>query len=87
MEGYRDYWVKNAVSGAKNSAGLVQSRAKPPPPRQEIATNLDGDQVKRCGEEFDSTPTTKMDMGGCLYHAGAHSPITEQTHFTSETKA
>ncbi len=31
MEGYRDYWVKNAVSGAKNSAGLVRSHAKPPP--------------------------------------------------------
>jgi len=24
-------------------------------------------------------------MGGRLYHAGAHSPVSEQTHFTSET--
>jgi hypothetical protein len=31
MEGNRDYWVKNNVSGAENSAGLVQSCAKPPP--------------------------------------------------------
>jgi hypothetical protein len=31
MEGYRDYWVKNAVSGAKNSAGFVQSHEKPCP--------------------------------------------------------
>jgi hypothetical protein len=31
MEGYRDYWVKNAVSGAKNATGLVPSRVKPPP--------------------------------------------------------
>jgi hypothetical protein len=31
MEGYRDYWVKNAVSGAKNSAGFVWSHEKPTP--------------------------------------------------------
>ncbi len=36
MEGYRDYWVKNAVSGAKNSAGLVRSLAKPPPPGKKL---------------------------------------------------
>jgi len=30
MEGY-NYLVKKAVSGAKNSAGLVQSCANPPP--------------------------------------------------------
>jgi hypothetical protein len=31
VEGYKDYYVKKAVSGTKNSAGLVRSRAKPPP--------------------------------------------------------
>jgi len=34
--------MKKAVSGAKNSAGLVRSRAKPPPPGIEIAAALVG---------------------------------------------
>ncbi len=28
-----------------------------------------------------------MDMGGRLYHADAHSPILQQTHFTSGARS
>ena len=34
--------MKKAVSGAKNSAGLVRSRAKPPPSGEKIARWLKG---------------------------------------------
>jgi hypothetical protein len=84
VEGYKDYYVKKAVSGAKNSA-LSTVLCKASSLRREIATNLGRRQVTGCGEEFDSTPTPKTDMGGRLYHAGAHSPVSGQTHFTSKT--
>jgi hypothetical protein len=46
MEGYRDYWVKNAVRGDKKPCRLSTVPCKNSSPRQEIATDLDGDQVK-----------------------------------------
>ncbi len=36
MEEYKDCFVKKAVSGTKNSAGLVRSRAKPPPSGEKL---------------------------------------------------
>ena len=73
MEGY-NYQVKKAASGAKNSAGLLRSRAKPPPLGKKLPrTWVETRSTLRGG--VDSTPTTKTDMSGRLYHAAAHSPV------------
>lgn len=56
-----------------------------PLPGREIAIDLDEMPGHRIGEEFAITPTRGTDVGGRLYHAGAHSSVSQQTHFTSET--
>ncbi len=62
MDGYKDYFVKKAVSGAKNSAGLVRSRAKPPPSGEKwpVGKRVGSGQLLKKATELGTATTTTL---------------------------